>query len=104
VTEKTTHFGYATVDEQEKASKVRQVFDSVASRYDVMNDLMSLGLHRVWKAFTVGQAAIRPGMRVLDVAGGTADLGETVCWMLAWRNRRRNVMLKNYLSQKTLLM
>lgn len=74
MTEKTTHFGYATVDEQEKASKVRQVFDSVASRYDVMNDLMSLGLHRVWKAFTVGQAAIRPGMRVLDVAGGTADL------------------------------
>lgn len=74
MTEKTTHFGYATVHEQEKASKVRQVFDSVASRYDVMNDLMSLGLHRVWKAFTVGQAAIRPGMRVLDVAGGTADL------------------------------
>lgn len=74
MTDKTTHFGYETVPEQEKASKVRQVFDSVASRYDVMNDLMSLGLHRVWKAFTVGQAAIRPGMRVLDVAGGTADL------------------------------
>jgi demethylmenaquinone methyltransferase/2-methoxy-6-polyprenyl-1,4-benzoquinol methylase len=74
VTEKTTHFGYATVNEQEKAPKVRQVFDSVAANYDMMNDLMSLGLHRVWKAFTVGQAGIRPGMRVLDVAGGTADM------------------------------
>ena len=71
---KTTHFGFSEVAEQQKASKVREVFDSVATRYDVMNDVMSLGLHRVWKAFTVQQAAIRPGMRVLDVAGGTADL------------------------------
>ena len=59
-----THFGYQTVDEREKARKVRGVFDSVASRYDLMNDLMSGGLHRLWKRFTVGQAALRPGMRV----------------------------------------
>lgn len=71
---KSTHFGYQTVNEEEKAGKVREVFDSVAPRYDVMNDLMSLGLHRLWKAFTVQQAGIRPGMSVLDVAGGTADL------------------------------
>jgi demethylmenaquinone methyltransferase/2-methoxy-6-polyprenyl-1,4-benzoquinol methylase len=70
----TTHFGYRQVPETEKASRVGEVFDSVASRYDLMNDLMSAGLHRVWKAFTIAQAAIRPGMKVLDVAGGTADL------------------------------
>lgn len=69
-----THFGYRTVDETEKAGKVAEVFDSVATRYDVMNDLMSGGLHRAWKAFTVRQAALRPGMRVLDIAGGTGDL------------------------------
>jgi demethylmenaquinone methyltransferase/2-methoxy-6-polyprenyl-1,4-benzoquinol methylase len=62
------------VPESRKASRVGQVFDSVASRYDMMNDLMSAGLHRVWKAFTVAQAAVKPGMRVLDVAGGTGDL------------------------------
>lgn len=70
----TTHFGYETVDEREKAAKVAQVFHSVAERYDVMNDLMSAGLHRVWKAFTIGRADVRPGMRVLDIAGGTGDL------------------------------
>jgi demethylmenaquinone methyltransferase/2-methoxy-6-polyprenyl-1,4-benzoquinol methylase len=69
-----THFGYQTVDEAEKARKVADVFHSVAARYDLMNDLMSGGLHRLWKSFTVRQAAVRPGMRVLDVAGGTADL------------------------------
>ncbi len=69
-----THFGFETVDEGEKAQRVRGVFDSVAPRYDVMNDLMSMGLHRVWKAFTVGVANIRPGARVLDIAGGTGDL------------------------------
>jgi len=58
----------------EKARKVRGVFDSVASRYDVMNDLMSLGIHRAWKRFTVEKAALRPGMEVLDLAGGTGDL------------------------------
>jgi len=70
----TTHFGFQTVSESDKAGKVAEVFHSVASRYDVMNDLMSAGLHRVWKAFTVGRAAIRPGMKVLDIAGGTGDL------------------------------
>lgn len=73
-TEHTTHFGYQTVAESEKARKVAQVFHSVASRYDVMNDLMSAGLHRAWKAFTISRAAIRPGMKVLDIAGGTGDL------------------------------
>ena len=70
----STHFGFQTVDEAEKAAKVAGVFHSVAARYDLMNDLMSAGLHRAWKAFTVGQAAVRPGMKVLDVAGGTGDL------------------------------
>ena len=69
-----THFGYQTVAEAEKAAKVAQVFHSVANRYDVMNDLMSAGLHRVWKAFTIGRANVRPGMKVLDIAGGTGDL------------------------------
>ena len=69
-----THFGFQSVDEQEKASRVRGVFDSVASRYDVMNDLMSMGLHRAWKAYTVAVAAVREGDRVLDIAGGTGDL------------------------------
>ena len=69
-----THFGFQTVAESEKAGKVAQVFHSVATRYDVMNDLMSAGLHRVWKAFTIGRAAVRPGMKVLDIAGGTGDL------------------------------
>ncbi len=71
---RTTHFGYETVDEASKAARVAGVFHSVAARYDLMNDLMSAGLHRIWKAFTIGQAAVRPGMRVLDVAGGTGDL------------------------------
>jgi demethylmenaquinone methyltransferase/2-methoxy-6-polyprenyl-1,4-benzoquinol methylase len=69
-----THFGYRTVAAGEKAGRVAEVFDSVASRYDVMNDLMSAGLHRAWKAFTVRHAALRPGMKVLDIAGGTGDL------------------------------
>ncbi|HEY0823627.1 MAG TPA: bifunctional demethylmenaquinone methyltransferase/2-methoxy-6-polyprenyl-1,4-benzoquinol methylase UbiE [Ramlibacter sp.] len=71
-----THFGYQTVDEREKARRVRGVFDSVAPRYDVMNDLMSLGLHRAWKAYTVLVADLRPGQRVLDIAGGTGDLAQ----------------------------
>jgi demethylmenaquinone methyltransferase/2-methoxy-6-polyprenyl-1,4-benzoquinol methylase len=69
-----THFGYQTVDEADKASRVRGVFDSVATRYDVMNDVLSFGLHRAWKAFTVAVADVRPGMQVLDIAGGTGDL------------------------------
>ena len=70
----TTHFGYQLVDEQDKARRVRGVFDSVASRYDLMNDLMSAGLHRAWKAYTVMVANVQPGQRVLDIAGGTGDL------------------------------
>jgi demethylmenaquinone methyltransferase/2-methoxy-6-polyprenyl-1,4-benzoquinol methylase len=72
--DKTTHFGYQQVPEDEKARKVESVFTSVAQRYDVMNDLMSAGLHRLWKRFTIDQSFVRPGERVLDVAGGTADL------------------------------
>ena len=69
-----THFGFKTVEERDKARHVRGVFDSVASRYDVMNDLMSMGLHRAWKAYTVAVAALREGDKVLDIAGGTGDL------------------------------
>ncbi len=71
-----THFGFATVDEADKASKVRGVFDSVASSYDLMNDLMSMGLHRAWKAYTFQVARLEPGMRVLDIAGGTGDMAQ----------------------------
>ena len=70
----TTHFGYQSVNEEDKARRVRGVFDSVASRYDLMNDLMSAGLHRAWKAYTVMVANVQPGQRVLDIAGGTGDL------------------------------
>ena len=70
----TTHFGFQSVDEQDKARRVRGVFDSVASRYDVMNDLMSVGMHRAWKAYTVLVANVKEGQRVLDIAGGTGDL------------------------------
>jgi demethylmenaquinone methyltransferase/2-methoxy-6-polyprenyl-1,4-benzoquinol methylase len=70
----STHFGFETVDEAAKASKVRSVFDSVASKYDVMNDLMSMGLHRAWKAYTMLVADVREGHQVLDIAGGTGDL------------------------------
>jgi demethylmenaquinone methyltransferase / 2-methoxy-6-polyprenyl-1,4-benzoquinol methylase len=69
-----THFGFQKVDEQQKAGRVRGVFDSVASKYDVMNDLMSMGLHRAWKAYTVAVANVRDDSRVLDLAGGTGDL------------------------------
>jgi len=74
MSDNTTHFGFQTVEEREKASRVRGVFDSVASRYDVMNDLMSGGLHRLWKTFTIAQSGVREGSRVLDIAGGTGDL------------------------------
>jgi len=71
---RSTHFGYESVDEREKARRVRGVFDSVAPRYDLMNDLMSMGLHRGWKAYTVLTANVQSGDRVLDIAGGTGDL------------------------------
>lgn len=72
--QETTHFGFQTVKEGEKAHKVADVFHSVAARYDVMNDLMSVGLHRLWKMFTIGKSNVRPGMKVLDIAAGTGDL------------------------------
>jgi demethylmenaquinone methyltransferase/2-methoxy-6-polyprenyl-1,4-benzoquinol methylase len=71
-----THFGFEKVDEAEKAGKVAGVFHSVASKYDVMNDLMSGGMHRLWKVFTIAQANVRPGQKVLDIAGGTGDLAK----------------------------
>ncbi len=70
----TTHFGFQSVEESDKARHVRGVFDSVASKYDLMNDLMSGGLHRAWKAYTVAVANVREGDQVLDIAGGTGDL------------------------------
>ena len=71
---RTTDFGFEKIPEDDKARRVAGVFESVASRYDLMNDLMSAGLHRLWKRFTVEQSGLKPGQRVLDVAGGTADL------------------------------
>ena len=71
---KSTHFGFETVDESIKAKRVAEVFTSVASKYDIMNDLMSVGLHRIWKPFAVGLANVHEGQRVLDVAGGSGDL------------------------------
>ena len=77
MTEKT-HFGFDEVAPEEKARRVRGVFDSVASRYDLMNDLMSAGLHRLWKRFAVDATGVRAGMRVLDLAGGTGDLARLI--------------------------
>ncbi len=71
-----THFGFEKVDETAKAGKVAGVFHSVASNYDVMNDLMSAGMHRLWKMFTIAQAGVRPGFKVLEIAGGTGDLAK----------------------------
>ena len=69
-----THFGYRQVPTEQKVQHVAQVFHSVASRYDVMNDLMSMGIHRIWKRFTIEMSGVRKGHRVLDIAGGTGDL------------------------------
>lgn len=74
MSEKTTHFGFQTVPESEKAGRVQGIFGSVASKYDVMNDAMSLGIHRVWKDAMMDWLAPRPGQRLLDVAGGTGDV------------------------------
>ncbi|GAB0147733.1 MULTISPECIES: bifunctional demethylmenaquinone methyltransferase/2-methoxy-6-polyprenyl-1,4-benzoquinol methylase UbiE [Marichromatium] len=74
--QKTTHFGYQQVPIEEKAARVREVFDSVATRYDLMNDLMSLGIHRLWKRHTIELAGVRRGQRVLDLASGTGDLAD----------------------------
>lgn len=72
--QKTTHFGYQQVPVAEKAEKVAQVFHSVAAKYDLMNDLMSVGIHRLWKRLTIEASAVRPGHKILDIAGGTGDL------------------------------
>ena len=72
--DKTTHFGYKTVDKTEKAGMVADVFHSVAAKYDVMNDLMSFGIHRLWKRFTIDCSGVRRGQKILDLAGGTGDL------------------------------
>ena len=74
--QQSTHFGYTSVAESEKASMVRGVFDSVASRYDLMNDLMSMGIHRLWKRYAVELAGVRPGQAILDLASGTGDLAD----------------------------
>jgi len=73
-TDTVTHFGFQDVNAQDKANKVADVFHSVASKYDVMNDLMSLGIHRIWKRLTIESSGVRPGYKVLDIAGGTGDL------------------------------
>lgn len=69
----TTHFGFRTVDKNKKADMVADIFDSVAAKYDLMNDLMSFGIHRLWKRFTIESSAVRPGQKILDLAGGTGD-------------------------------
>jgi len=74
MSDKTTHFGFQKVPVEEKAQRVRSVFDSVATDYDLMNDVMSLGIHRLWKRLAISMANIRPGQQVLDLAGGTGDL------------------------------
>lgn len=76
--DKTTHFGFRDVPVEEKARHVREVFDSVADRYDLMNDLMSFGIHRLWKRYAINMAGLQPGQQVLDLAGGTGDLTRLV--------------------------
>ena len=74
MTDKTTHFGFRNVPVTEKSQHVREVFDSVADNYDLMNDVMSLGIHRLWKRYAIGMASLKPGQQILDLAGGTGDL------------------------------
>ncbi len=82
-----THFGYESVDESDKAQRVRGVFDSVAERYDLMNDVLSFGMHRAWKAYTVAVAGVQPGWKVLDIAGGTGDLARAFARQAGERGR-----------------
>ncbi len=72
--QETTHFGYETIAKEDKVEKVAEVFHSVAGKYDIMNDLMSFGIHRIWKRYTIERAAVRKGQKILDIAGGTGDL------------------------------
>ena len=95
---KTTHFGFQEVAEEQKSGKVREVFASVAPSYDIMNDLMSGGLHRVWKKFTVDLANVKPGEKVLDVASGSGDLAMTFAKLAGvnnvWQTDINEAMLK----------
>ena len=95
---KTTHFGFQEVPETEKSAKVRAVFKSVAPRYDLMNDLMSGGMHRLWKKFTVDLANVKPGEKILDVASGTADLAKAFANIAGagnvWQTDINEAMLK----------
>ena len=77
--ERTTDFGFAEVPTHEKQSRVRAVFDSVADKYDLMNDAMSLGVHRIWKQFAISQTGLKPGHTALDVAGGTGEIAAGMC-------------------------
>jgi len=95
-----THFGFEQVAEAEKARRVAEVFDSVAQRYDLMNDLMSGGMHRLWKSFTLARSGVREGSRVLDVAGGTGDLSLAFARKVGktgqvWLTDINNAMLTN---------
>ena len=95
-----THFGFEQVTKAEKAQRVAEVFTSVAQRYDVMNDLMSAGMHRIWKAFTIARSGVREGSRVLDVAGGTGDLSLAFARKVGksgqvWLTDINNAMLTN---------
>jgi demethylmenaquinone methyltransferase/2-methoxy-6-polyprenyl-1,4-benzoquinol methylase len=95
-----THFGFEQVAEAEKAQRVAEVFDSVAQRYDLMNDLMSCGMHRLWKSFTIARSGVREGSRVLDVAGGTGDLALAFARKVGqsgqvWLTDINNAMLTN---------
>jgi len=89
----TVDFGYQQVAAAEKAGRVRAVFDSVAGRYDVMNDLMSLGIHRLWKRFLLSQTALRAGQAALDVAGGTGDIAAGLARQVGTRERGGRVVL-----------
>ena len=106
--DKTTHFGYREVPASDKAGMVGRVFESVAGRYDVMNDVMSFGVHRLWKRFAIGQAGVRTGQKVLDVAGGTGDLAAHLggrrmrAQVLAGQLEKRTVV-EGYFEQAGLL-
>ena len=96
----TTHFGFEKIAEAEKAQRVAEVFTSVAGRYDLMNDLMSGGLHRLWKSFTIDRSGVREGSRVLDIAGGTGDLAQAFARKVGntgqvWLTDINNAMLVN---------
>ena len=89
----TVDFGYQQVAAPDKARRVRAVFDSVADRYDLMNDLMSFGIHRLWKRFLLSQTALRPGQAALDVAGGTGDIAAGLARQVRSRDRGGRVVL-----------